>query len=247
MKVGIMQPYFFPYIGYWQLIKAVDRYVVFDDVNYRKKGWIHKNNILMNGEAKPITLKLAKVSQNKKINEIEIEKDAVYNVKMLKTIKESYSKAPYVDDIMLLLEKVITQKEENLAKYLLYSITEVCKYLDIRTEILLSSVLRKDERLKGQEKIIEICKILSADQYVNASGGISLYSSPDFQSNDISLKFIRTGDISYRQKDAKDFVPNLSIIDVLMYNSPEQVNSMLDNYVFVQISDEHAPESFSAL
>ncbi|TAA72303.1 WbqC family protein [Planococcus salinarum] len=233
MRVGIMQPYFFPYIGYWQLIKAVDEYVIYDDVNYIKKGWINKNNILVTGEAKPISLRISKASQNKLINEIEIDSDSIYNKKLLKTIREAYSKAPYFQEVFVLIEKVINQQELNLAKYLTNSIREICNYLDLDTRILLSSDLEKKGELKGQDKILEICELLSADQYVNAFGGFSLYSPLDFEAKGITLKFIKTGDISYQQKKTEEFVPNLSIIDVMMFNSPEEINGMLDDYTLI--------------
>ncbi|AIY05662.1 hypothetical protein Plano_1697 [Planococcus sp. PAMC 21323] len=230
MKVGIMQPYFFPYIGYWQLIKAVDKYVIYDDVNYKKRGWINKNNILVNGEAKPISLRTLKVSQNKRINEIEIDHDMIYKKKLLKTIKEAYSKAPYFEDVFKFVEKIINQTESNLAMYLTNSIKEICAYLDIHTEIIRSSELVKNEHHRGQEKILEICDLLSADEYLNAAGGILLYSAQDFQARGIELEIINTNHISYQQRDAKEFVPNLSIIDVMMFNSPEEINAMLSDF-----------------
>ncbi len=234
MKLGIMQPYFFPYIGYWQLIKAVDVYVVYDDVNYKKRSWINKNNILINGEAKPITLRTVKVSQNKLINEITLDNDDIHNKKLLKTIKEAYSKAPYFTETFALVEKIINYKEPNLANYLMNSIVEIARYLNFQTEIIKSSQLEKREDLKGQERILEICKLFSADQYFNASGGTLLYSSKDFQLQNIDLTFIKPTDINYQQKGPESFVPNLSIIDVMMFNSPEEINAMLEEFTVIE-------------
>ena len=90
------------------------------------------------------------------------------------------------------MESVINQNETNLAKYLAFSIKEVCKYLSIDTEIIISSEIRKNNELKGQGKIIEICKLLFTDQYINTIGGQSLYSNVDFDSNGISLNFLKT-------------------------------------------------------
>ncbi|ANU28149.1 WbqC family protein [Planococcus versutus] len=234
MKLGIMQPYFFPYIGYWQLIKAVDIYVVYDDVNYKKRSWINKNYILINDVAKPITLRTVKVSQNKLINEITLDSDIIHNEKLLKTIKEAYSKAPYFSEIFALTEKIINYKEINLANYLMNSIVEIARYLNIQTEIIKSSELKIREDLKGQERILEICKLLSADQYFNAVGGTSLYSFRDFQLQNIDLTFIKPADITYQQKNHENFVSNLSIIDVLMFNSKEKVNAMLDEFTVLE-------------
>jgi len=235
MKIGIMQPYFFPYIGYWELINAVDKYVIYDDVNYINRGWINRNNILVNGEAKLINLQMNKASQNKLINEIDIKHNDIYNEKLLKTIKESYSKAPFIKNFFPLVESVINQDETNIAKYLAFSIREVCKYLNIETEILISSEIKKNTELKGQDKILEICHLLSADQYINAIGGKALYSNDDFDSQGIALKFLKTHDIRYKQIVENAFVPNLSIIDVMMFNEPERINVMLDNYELISL------------
>ena len=228
-----MQPYFFPYIGYWQLINAVDKFVIYDDVNYIKRGWINRNNILVNGHSKLINVRMSKVSQNKLINEIEVTHDLSYNEDLLQTINRSYSKAPFFENVFPLVERVINQHEKKLAKYLEFSIREVCKYLSIHTEIIISSEISKSNELKGQDKIIEICKLLSSDQYMNVIGGQSLYSSPDFQLCGIELKFLKTLDITYPQTSKEKFVPNLSILDIMMFNSPEHINSMLKDYELI--------------
>ncbi|NLY76517.1 MAG: WbqC family protein [Tissierellia bacterium] len=229
MKVGIMQPYFFPYIGYWQLINAVDKYIIYDDVNYIKRGWVNRNRILVNGQARLINLKIHKASQNILINETKILIDPIYNKKLLKTIEHSYKKAPYYNEIFPIIERIILQEDENLARYLEFSIKEICKYLCIDTEIIISSSLNKNNHLKGQEKIIEICKILGADEYYNPIGGKELYSYEDFLNEGIKLNFLQTRTVNYKQFD-NDFVPNLSIIDVMMFNSVDEIKKMLHDY-----------------
>lgn len=229
MRVGIMQPYFFPYIGYWQLINAVDRYVICDDVNYIKGGWINRNYILVNGRRKRINLRLSKASQNKLINEIELLCDEVYYDKLLKTIEFSYKKAPYFNEVFPLINSIIKHDEKNLAKYLAHSIQEVCKYLGIDTRLIISSELDKNNSLRRQYRIIEICKLLNADQYINAIGGIELYSRDDFLAHGIDLKFLKTREIKYQQFN-KEFIPNLSIIDILMFNSVEETKKLLGEY-----------------
>lgn len=234
MKLGIMQPYFFPYIGYWQLINAVDVYVIYDDVNYKKRGWINKNYISINGEAKAIAIRTLKVSQNKYINEIEVDLNDVYLNKLLKTIKEAYSKAPYFEEVYSMVENIILYKEVNLAKFLTNSILEICAFLKINTKIMASSDLKKNSQLKGQDKILEICKLCSANEYVNAAGGISLYSATDFQMHGIDLRFIKPTDITYTQKSNDEFLPNLSIIDIMMFNSVEKITDMLTEFKVFQ-------------
>lgn len=233
MKLGIMQPYFFPYIGYWQLINAVDKYVIYDDVNFIMRGWINRNNVLINGERKLINLRVTSASQNKFINEIEVLNDQIYKNKLLKSIESNYKKAPYFLQTYPIIERIINQSEINLAKYLEFGIRQVCDYLSIDTEIIVSSLIKKDNQLKGQDKVIEICKVLGADEYINAIGGQGLYSYKKFIDHGIRLRFLKTGEIEYMQFKNK-FVSNLSIIDVIMFNEPKKISKMLDEYELLQ-------------
>jgi hypothetical protein len=229
MKLGIMQPYFFPYIGYWQLLNYVDKYVVYDDVNYIKGGWINRNFILANGMKSLLTLQLKKASHNKLINKIEIGDN--FN-KKLKTISQSYSKAPFFDSVFPIIESLFISPKSNLALFLFESIKKISEYLEIKTSIFLSSSLQKDDSLSGQNKIINICQVFGADAYVNAFGGQELYSKDIFLENKIRLDFLKTDDIQYSQFKNK-FVPNLSIIDVLMFNSPSRVQEYLSMFELV--------------
>ena len=233
MKIGIMQPYFFPYIGYWQLLNAVDKYVIYDDVNYIKGGWINRNRILINKEAKYFNVKLNGASPNKLINEVEISNDNIWQKKLLKTVEENYKKAPFFKEVFPIIEKIIENDEKNLAKYLEFSIKEICKYLDIKTELILSSDLKKDNSLKGKDKVIAICKELKGIEYYNAIGGQELYSFEEFKSNGIELKFLKTEEINYQQF-SNEFVPYLSSLDVMMFNSKEKVKEFLNNYSLVE-------------
>jgi len=223
MKLGIMQPYLFPYIGYWQLLYYVDTYVVYDDVNFIKGGWINRNYILSNGNRQLLTLNLKQASPNKLINEIEIGNN---QKKILKTIFQSYSKAPYFDSVFPLIEDIFSTDEQNLSLFLLNSIQKIVNFLEISTEILLSSQIDKDNALKGQDKVLEICSILGADTYVNALGGMSLYESDVFKKNNLELFFLKPLDVEYKQF-SNVFEKNLSMIDVLMFNSPGEVRNQL--------------------
>jgi hypothetical protein len=229
MKLGIMQPYFMPYIGYFQLMKAVDKYVVYDDVNFIKGGWINRNNILVNGEKKLFSIILKGASPNKLINEIEIGDDFK---KLTKTLELNYVKAPYFKDIILLLERIFSFEDKQLSNFVANSFREILSYLNIDTEIIISSSLNKNCSLKGKNKVIHICKLLNADRYLNAIGGQELYSKDEFAENDIELSFLQTEIKSYQQFN-NEFIPYLSIIDVLMFNSIEEVNLMLDNYTLI--------------
>jgi len=233
MKVGIMQPYFFPYIGYWQLMNAVDRYVVYDDVNFIKGGRINRNAILMDGKAHNINLILSGASPNKLINEVAVNNNTIIQNKLLKTLELCYHKSPYYKSVFPIFEQIITQRETNLARYLYHSFKLVREYLGIETELLLSSEIDKDCSLKAHDKVISICKILGADEYYNSINGVSLYEPyrSEFERNGIELKFPKMRDIVYPQYK-NQFVPNLSIIDVMMFNSQEECKKLLNEYDF---------------
>ena len=228
MKLGIMQPYFFPYLGYWQLINAVDTYVVYDDVAYIKGGWINRNNILVNEKANLITLSLENSSSFKNINEINIIKNGKNAEKIVKTIQMAYKKAPFFNQVMPILENLLL-KNDKIANLNYNSILEINKYLKINTNIILSSSLSKDNSLKAQDKVIHINKLLGSDTYINAIGGQELYDREEFKREGIELKFLKMNDIKYTQFK-NQFVPSLSIIDALMFNSPEQIRVMLTEY-----------------
>lgn len=229
MTLGIMQPYFMPYIGYWQLMAAVDKYVVYDDVNYIKGGWVSRNNILLDGERHMFTITLNGASPNKLFNEITIRDDFH---KFFRMLESAYKKAPYYQPAMALLERICKCPNRSLGEFMLHSFRSVLDYLDIHTELLLSSSIQKDNSLHGKDKVKHICHILGADTYYNAIGGQSLYDKQEFLQDGINLYFLQTNDIQYPQFH-NDFVANLSIIDVLMFNSPEQTRQLLTRYSLI--------------
>jgi hypothetical protein len=229
MKLGIMQPYFFPYIGYFQLIEAVDTYVIADDLNFIKNSYIKKNSILENGAPALLSLELIGASQNKLINEIEVGNNTA---KLLKGIQRRYAKAPYFKDVFPLLETILLYQDKNLAKFLGNSLIKIADYLGMETTFLYSSEIEKNNDLKFDERIFEICRKVGSDHYINAIGGKELYSKDDFAREGIKLNFIDTKEIEYKQFD-KEFVPNLSIIDVMMFNSKEECKELLQQYELV--------------
>ena len=224
-----MQPYFLPYIGYFQLINAVDKYVIYDDVQFIKGGWINRNNILLNGDKFMFNLILKGASPNKLINEITVNSD---QSKLLKTIENSYKKALCFETVFPIVISIFKYNDKNLANFIGNSIVEVCNYLKINTEIIYSSKLNKINNSKGQDKIVRICDLLKADIYLNAIGGQKLYNKETFKSNNIDLKFLRSNLICYPQF-RNEFVPFLSILDVMMFNSIEEIKCILDNYELI--------------
>ena len=228
MKVGIMQPYIFPYIGYWQLINAVDKFIVLDDVNYITRGYINRNSILVNGKAYKFTIPVSKASQNKLICESTLSFSDEDKQKFLKTLYMAYKNAPIFNQVYPILEDIINNPTADLTDFITNSIFEICKYLNIETEIVKSSELQKNNNLRAQDRIIEICKVVGADTYINPCGGIELYSKDCFKQEDISLYFLtpKMSEIIYTQSK-HPFVPYLSIIDLLMYNSVEKIQEFL--------------------
>ena len=226
MKLGIMQPYFFPYIGYFQLISAIDTFVIYDDVNYFKSGWINRNYILSQGHKSRITLQLHGASQNEIIKNIVVGQN---RGKLVKTIEHSYAKAPQYSSVYPILKKIILFNENNLALYLENSLKEISRFIGLQPNWLRSSELHKDNTLRGQDKIIAICKILGAHDYINSISGKELYSKDRFSHDGIRLSFIKP-DIAKYDQMKNQFIPNLSIIDVLMFNPVNTIHTYLKEY-----------------
>lgn len=228
MKIAVMQPYFMPYIGYFQLIAAVDTFVVYDNIKYTKKGWINRNRLLLNGADTIFSLPLKKDSDYLDVKQRELAAD-FDRKKLLNQFKGAYNRAPYFATTFPLLERIINIQESNLFSYLHHSLLEVCSYLDIDTEIRISSSIDIDHNLKGKDKVLAICKATDADTYINAPGGLELYSKDEFQANGIDLKFIQPNLFEYKQFEAP-FIPWLSIVDVLMFNPVNDLRTVIHSH-----------------
>jgi len=231
MKLGIMQPYFLPYIGYFQLLNAVDKYVIYDNIQYTKKGWFNRNRILQNGKDVLFSIPLEKGSDFLDV------KDRVISAgfdkkKLINQIREAYRKAPHFAEVMPIIEKIINFDDVNLFNYIYNSVKEVCNYLDIKTEFIISSSVDIDHSLKGQDKVVAICKATGATDYYNAIGGQELYNAEDFKKENIDLHFISTNPIEYKQFK-NEFVPWLSIVDVMMFNTKDEIREMLEDYKLI--------------
>ena len=227
MKVACMQPYFLPYIGYWQLIHAVDKFVIYDNIKYTKKGWINRNRILLNGCPEVFSLPLKKDSDFLNVDDRQISLGFDPR-KLLSKIRGSYARAPYFHECISLLESLINFEDRKLFNFIFNSITQICSILCIETEIFISSKISISNDLKGQEKVINLCKSLGAETYVNPIGGAELYSSEVFNENGFQLKFIKVKPFEYTQF-GKSFVPWLSIIDLLMFNPLEKIIDIVKN------------------
>ena len=229
MIVGSNQPYLFPYIGYWQLMNLSDIYVISDSMQYIKKGYVNRNYILLNKQRHRFSLEVLGVQGETIINEVNVGNNAR---KIISTISHAYKKAPHYDDVFPIIESILNTDEKNLAKYLGNSIKVIANYLGMKTEFIYLSELQGETSLKAQARTIDICKRVNATQYINAIGGQDLYDKEDFIKEGIELSFLKAEDFEYKQF-YNQFVPHLSIIDVLMFNSIKEANELLTQYDLV--------------
>jgi len=230
MKIAIMQPYFFSYIGYFQLINAVDEFVIYDNIEFTKKGWINRNRILVNSTDAIITLPLKKDSDFLHVNERFLADSwEIERKKMLNRIAESYRKAPYFKETYELLEDCIMYGDRNLFNFIFYSLKTVLNFLNITTNIVISSTISINHQLKSDEKVMAICKERGAEIYINPIGGLEIYDKQIFLNNNLQLKFLKSNNITYSQFNY-EFIPWLSIIDLLMFNNKEELQSNLESY-----------------
>jgi hypothetical protein len=233
MRIAIMQPYLFPYIGYFQLIYSVDKFVVYDDVQYIKHGWINRNKIRVNGNEYLFTFSVKKASTYLNINEryfserFSREKD-----KLLKLLQANYSKAPFYKETTSLVNEILEIEEDNISLKLIQSLKMLCSYIGITTSFCISSELQKNNELCGENQVIEINKRLKSTHYINSIGGLELYNRENFLREGITLNFIKSK-LIYEEQLNNKFIPFLSIIDVLMFNSVAEIRELLNQYELV--------------
>jgi hypothetical protein len=227
MKLAIMQPYLFPYIGYFQLVAAVDKFVFYDDVNFIKNGWINRNRLLLAGEVRYITVPLSGASPFLKINQIEVQNNGLWQKKILESLRHSYSKAPNFSIVNDLISEVLCSKKTCIGDIAADSVITVSKYLGLATNFSNSSFGYENQHLHGSERVIDICKKEKAEEYFNLPGGRELYSRESFEKENVDLLFIAPNLERYQQL-GKEFHAGLSIIDVLMFNDPAKVRAMLN-------------------
>lgn len=232
MKLAIMQPYFLPYIGYFQLIASVDQFIVYDNIKYTKKGWINRNRMLQNGTDVMFSLPLKKDSDSLDVLERELAAD-FNREKLLNQFKGAYRRAPYFEQTFPLIEQIVRYENANLFRFLHHSIVKTCAHLGITTVIRISSDITIDHALQSQDKVLALCEAAGAKTYINAIGGMELYSKEVFQENGVELKFIKSKPFEYLQF-GEAFVPWLSIIDVMMFNPVNTVRACItSNYELI--------------
>lgn len=232
-KIAIMQPYFLPYIGYWQLIKAADVFVVYDNIEFTKKGWFNRNRILEIDHDRLFTLPIKKDSDFLPVDQRYLSDSSEVEIaRTLRIIQNNYRKAPHFTSVYPIIEECFLFPNKNLFDYIFNSIKVICKHLGIDTKIIIASEVKIDHSLKAEKKVLAICKTENATTYINAIGGMELYDVAEFKSSGIDLKFIKSEDIKYKQFN-NTFVPWLSIVDCMMFNDKDRIKEMLNQYELV--------------
>ena len=228
-----MQPYFFPYIGYFQLINSVDEFIIYDNIQYTKKGWINRNRILVNGSDKLITLPIKKDSDYLDVVQRELASSWKSDrQKMLNLIKVAYLKAPFYKQAYELIEQCLATADYNLFDFIYNSLQKVNDYIGITTPMIKSSTINIDHTLKSEQKVMALCKESGAAVYINAIGGGHLYDKDRFKQQGLELNFIKSNPIKYTQFN-NEFVSWLSIVNVLMFNSPIRIKEFVDSYTLI--------------
>jgi len=229
VRVGIMQPYFFPYIGYFQLIATSDIFVLHDDVQYIKGGWVNRNRILLNGASRMITFPVQKDAHDLPINARNYVDDKQARKDIINLIKQAYAKAPCYRQVFPMLEELLMFEDCNVARFNENLIRRIADYMGLTCSIITSSGMEKDDSLAGEQRVLEICKRLGAADYTNPIGGTELYHQETFEKFGITLRFLEAENQRYDQ-GGNIWVPFLSIIDVLMFNTVEGIQRGLAKY-----------------
>ena len=229
--VAIMQPYLFPYLGYFQLLSAADYFVVYDDVQFIKGGWINRNRLLNNGQPLLFTVPLDAPSSNRNICDITLSSSPHWRTKLLQTVEQNYRRAAHFDQVFPLLELVFTDSGvQTIADLVRLSLREVVAYLRLTVKIIPTSTQYDNQHLRAQSRVLDICHTEGATEYVNAQGGRELYDHETFAAHGLQLHFLRPELRPYKQLGKGEFVPGLSMIDVLMNNSVAETNELLRSY-----------------
>jgi WbqC-like protein family len=231
MKIALMQPYFMPYLGYFQLINAVDKFIFFDDAHFIKQGWINRNNILLDKEKHRFCLPIKNMSSNKMIHETYVAVSPIHwDTALLKKIHQAYHKAPFFDVIYPKIEKILRGSiGRSIADVSIENIEQILDYLGVKKTLMRSAGRYDNSDLRLTAKVIDICKKEGATVYINAFGGQNLFHRDCFKAHQIDLFFIKPNLKSYPHF-ATHFVGGLSILDILMHNNPTEIRAMLDDY-----------------
>jgi len=236
MRLGGMQPYFFPYLGYFALIKHTDQWIVADNVQHIDRGWIERNRILSPPAGwNYIKVPLEKASHKALINERKIRNDEKWKTKIEAQLAHYKRIAPYYQEVKDLVEEILSIQTDSILELNIRSLERVCQELEISFHYTLASQLDIDtsQIREPDDWPLQIALMLGADEYINPPGGISFYNKEKFDRHQIQLKFLKVHLQPYQQNGAA-FEPGLSIIDVMMFNSVEKIHEMLDDFEYIE-------------
>ncbi len=228
MKLAIMQPYLFPYIGYFQLINAADIFVFYDDVQYTRRGWINRNNILVNQKKNLFTIPVRKTGRDSLIEDVRTDQDSSWRTKIVETVRRAYRKAPYFNTVFPMVEATFAAPETRISEIAKRSVRSVNRHLGIQTVIRDSSEIYDNRRLKGRTRILDICLKEKVQEYINPEAGRSLYDPDLFSDNNVKPIFMQPDRTIEYSQFQHDFVPDLSIMDMLMFNPKERIRTWLE-------------------
>lgn len=247
MKVGIMQPYTFPYIGYFQLINYVDKWVVFDDTQYISKGWINRNRILhpdLEKEWQYFTVPVKKHSRESRIKDVEINDNLEWRDEFIGKLTSYKKKAPFFVDTVEFIGDCISFKCSNLSEWVIYTLKSTCDYLGIpfNYSIFSQMEINPDNIEHPGQWALEIADAMDADEYINPPSGYRIFNENEFIERNIELRFIKPNLTPYIQRRGY-FIPGLSIVDVLMWNDKDTIREMLIDNMIVTYSDLSASDN----
>ena len=232
MKLAIMQPYFFPYLGYFQLIHSTDKFILFDDVQYIRRGWINRNRILKPEDGvQYITMPIVEHSRDTLIKNIKISNDSEWKFKIIRQLEHYKKKAPFYNQTMQLITACFDNNEKNIALFNASCLRAVCDYIGMDCSIEISSNMNFNYSNVNDagEWALRICDQLKASEYINPCGGKNLFSEEKFSVNGIKLNFIYPNLPEYNQR-RNSFEAGLSIIDMMMNVSPENIFKYLNEF-----------------
>ncbi|MEY2597982.1 MAG: hypothetical protein RLZZ142_241 [Verrucomicrobiota bacterium] len=225
MICAVMQPYLFPYLGYFQLASAVDRFVLCDDFQYTRKGWMNRNRFLQNGHATLFTVPLKADARDRDIREREVAAEFEGGA-LLRRFRAAYLRAPFLRETLGVVEAALQCESRNLFDFLEHTVRAVCSHLGIGTPLGRTSDLAVSAEQPKEERLLALCRNLGATQCINPIGGVKLYDKERFARDGVELRFLESQPFVYPQFGG-EFVPSLSIVDVLMFNSLERVRTVL--------------------
>ncbi len=231
MKLSIMQPYFFPYVGYYSLIKKTDEFIIFDTVQFIRHGWIERNRILKPNEGwQYIQVPLVKNKREVLINELEIRNSEPWRDKLKAQLHHYKKRAPYYSDCMDVIDSCIALQTDSIVELNEKILKVTCQYFDIKFESQIFSKMDLviNEVKEADEWALNISKAMGAKEYINPPGGKDFFNKEKYLQNDIELTFLGNNIQQYKQR-RETFEPGLSIIDLMMFNDVTSINELIDD------------------